>query len=95
MSEALTCDDSIEPHLYDILESEGRPLPCFYCGEEDPRRLFSMMTEEDFPLCKACHKLGRGVGTRRKSRVIKPKPVKPKKVTMKKKKPMKRRNLID
>ena len=95
VSEALTCDDSIEPHLYDILESEGRPLPCFYCGEEDPRRLFSMMTEEDFPLCKACHKLGRGVGTRRKSRVIKPKPVKPKKVTMKKKKPMKRRNLID
>lgn len=95
VSEAMTCDDSIEPHLYDILESEGRPLPCFYCGEEDHRKLFSVMTEEDFPLCKACHNLGRGAGTRRKSRVIKPKPVKPKKITMKKKKPLKRRNLID
>ena len=52
------------------------------------------MTEEDFPLCKFCQKLGRGAGTRRKSRVIKPKPVKPNKMAMKKMKPLKRRKLI-
>ena len=95
VSEALTCEDQIETHLYDILENVGGPLPCLYCGEEDPRRLFSVMMEETFPLCKACQKLGRGAGARRKSRAIKPKPVKPKKVVTKKRKPVKRKKLID
>ena len=39
------------------------------------------MTDETFPLCKACEQKGRGVGKRRKSRKIKPKPVKKSKPT--------------
>ena len=37
VSEALTCEDPVESHLYDILENEGKPIPrkslfpC-YCG---------------------------------------------------------------
>ena len=95
VSEALTCDDPIEANLYDILESGGLPLPCFYCGEFELREMFSVMSEDSFPLCKACHKLGRGEGAKRKSRVIKPKPMKVKKVSMKKIKSGRRSKLID
>ena len=76
VSEALTCDDPIEANLYDILESGGLPLPCFYCRKFEQRDMFSVMSADSFPLCKACHKLGRGEGAKRKSRVIKPKPMK-------------------
>ena len=77
VSEALTCDDAIEAHLYDVLEDAGTVLPCFYCGEVDQNKLAFLMTEEAYPLCLSCQKIGRGVGVRRKSRAIKPKLMKP------------------
>ena len=76
VDEALVCDSPIEPHMFDILLSQRMPLPCSYCGEKDDSRLFSKLTDEDFPLCKGCEEKGRGAGKRRKSRKIKPKPVK-------------------
>ena len=94
VSEALNCDDPIEAHLFDILVSVGKPLPCFYCGELEQRKLFSLMTEDSFPLCKACQKVGRGAGARRKSRIIKPKPMKMIKPTKPKKKQAKRRQML-
>ena len=95
VSEALNCDDPIEAHLYDLLGSEGKPLPCFYCGEVEQKKLFSLITEHSFLLCKACQKVGRGAGARRKSRVIKPTPLKMMKPKEKKKQLRKRQNLID
>ena len=94
VSEALTCDDQIEPHLYDILQEAGGQPPCIYCGEGDHGRMYSVMTEEKFPLCKACHELGRGAGNRRKGRSIKPKPLKPKKVLLRKNKQGKKQKLF-
>ena len=94
VSEALTCDDPLESHLYDILEGVGHPLPCFYCGEDDQKKIFSVMEVQMFPLCKACKNVGRGAAERRKSRVIKPKPLKPKKIKTQKRKTLKR-NLLD
>ena len=52
------------------------------------------MMEKAFPLCKACQKLSRGAGARRKSRIIKPKEVKLKKFAMKKRKPVKKKLLF-
>ena len=95
VSEALTCDDAIEAHLYDVLEDAGKVLPCFYCGENDQNKQFSLVTEEAYPLCFSCQKMGRGVGVRRKSRVIKPKLMKPKKPTTKKVTKNKKVSLID
>ena len=94
VSEALTCDDPLESHLYDILEGVGHPLPCFYCGEDDQKKIFSVMEVQMFPLCKACKNVGRGAAERRKSRVIKPKPIKPKKIKKQKRKTL-RSNLLD
>ena len=76
VDEALVCDSPIEPHMFDILLSQRMPLPCRYCGEREESRLFSMLTDEGFPLCNGCEEKGRGAGKRRKSRKIKPKPVK-------------------
>jgi hypothetical protein len=95
VSEALTCDDAVEAHLYDILEDAGKVLPCFYCGEVEQKNLFSLITEEAFPLCFSCQKMGRGAGVRRKSRVIKPKLMKPKKPVRKKLIKYKKVSLID
>ena len=77
VSEALVCDDPIEAHIYDILLGEA--LPCYYCGDVEQKNLFSVQTDEQYPLCKDCHNMGRGHGLRRKSRAIKPVPVKLKK----------------
>ena len=95
VSEALTCDDAIEAHLYDVLEDAGTVLPCFYCGEVDQNKLAFLMTEEAYPLCLSCQKIGRGVGVRRKSRAIKPKLMKPKKPIKKKVIKNKKVSLID
>ena len=78
VSEALTCEDPVESHLYDILENEGKPMPRFYCGEIKQENLYSLVTVESFPLCKFCQKMVRRCGQRRKSLVIEPKPVKQK-----------------
>ena len=94
VSEALTCDDPVEAHLFDILGA-GKPLPCYYCGELEQNKLFSLLTEDSFPLCQACQQLGKGPGARRKSRVIKPKPVKVINKVKKKVKAVKRKKLID
>ena len=91
--ETWTCDDPLESHLYDILEGVGHPLPCFYCGEDDQKKIFSVMEVQMFPLYKACKNVGRGA-ERRKSRVIKPKPIKPKKIKTQKRKTLRRRNLL-
>ena len=56
--ETWTCDDPLESHLYDILEGVGHPLPCFYCGEDDQKKIFSVMEVQMFPLCKACRAVG-------------------------------------
>ena len=69
VSEALTCEDPVESHLYDILENEGKPIP--------RKSLFPCYCES-FPLCKFCQKMVRRCGQRRKSLVIEPKPVKQK-----------------
>ena len=95
VSEALTCEDPVESHLYDILENEGKPMPCFYCGELKQENLVSLATVESFPLCGVCQKRGRGCGQRRKSRVIQPKPVKRKNPVKKKAKKAKRAKFID
>ena len=79
----------------DILEAVGQTQPCYYCGEADPKKHAIGLDEEHFPLCISCQNLGRGAGIKRKSRAVKPKPVKPKKVQLMKKKPVKRRKLID
>ena len=42
VSEAMTCGDPIEPHVYDILDEAGKPLPCYYCGDVDQKSLFSL-----------------------------------------------------
>ena len=70
VSEALTCEDPVESHLYDILENEGKPMY--------QENLYSLVTVESFPLCKFCQKMVRRCGQRRKSLVIEPKPVKQK-----------------
>ena len=41
VSEALTCDDAIEAHLYDILEDAERKMPCLYFGEVEQKKLFT------------------------------------------------------
>ena len=76
------------------MEGVGHPLPCFYCGEDDQKKIFSVMEVQTFPLCKACKNVGRGAAERRKSRVIKPKPIKPKKIKTQKRKTLRRRNLL-
>ena len=58
VSEALTCDDPLESHLYDILEGVGHPLPCFYCGEDDQKKIFLVMEVQMLPLYNACRDVG-------------------------------------
>ena len=76
VDESLVCESPIESHMFDILLSLKKPLPCNYCGENDEERMFSKLTEECFPLCNSCEIKGRGAGLRRKSRKIKPNPAK-------------------
>ena len=88
VDESLVCESPIESHMFDILLSLKKPLPCNYCGENEEERMYSKLTEECFPLCKSCEIKGRGAGLRRKSRKIKPNPakkVKPKVANKKKK----------
>ena len=95
VDESLTCESPIELHMYDVLTSTGKPLPCFYCGDCDEQNLHSKLTDEKFPLCKYCHLKGRGAGCKRKSRKVKPKLMKPKKPAKPTKKmPKKRVQLI-
>ena len=79
IDESLTCDVPLEAHLFDVLMVLGRPLPCYYCGEKDPLKISSTLSDEEFPLCRKCTESGRGAATRRKSRKLKPKPMKIKK----------------
>ena len=76
--------------MFDTLLSLKKPLPCSYCEEREELRLFSKLSDENFPLCFRCKEKGRGAGTRRKARKIQPKPVKQKKpkVSNKRKKRM-------
>jgi hypothetical protein len=76
LDESLVCESPIESHMFDILLSLKKPLPCNYCGENEEERMFSKLTEESFPLCNSCEIKGRKAGLRRKSRKIKPNPVK-------------------
>ena len=94
VDEALTCDSNIEIHVYDLLLFLGKPLPCFYCGDVDEGNLVAKLTDESFPLCSFCQKRGRGVGSRRKSRKIKPQILKMKKPVKRLQKKAKRK-LID
>ena len=95
VDEALTCESTVEAHMFDVLINLGKPLPCFYCGEKDLRRIKLNLTDEKFPLCEKCQISGRGAGTRRKSRKFIPKPVKPKKTVDLKPKGKKKSRLID
>ena len=36
----------------------GHPLPCFYCGEDDQKKIFLVMEVQMFPVCKACRDVG-------------------------------------
>ena len=83
VDESLNCSSPVEAHVYDVLLTSGKSLPCFYCGDSLEGNMFSKLTEESYPLCRNCHNVGRGAGTRRKSRVVKPKPMKVKKPTRK------------
>ena len=56
--EAWTCDDPLEYHLDDILEGVGHPLPCFYCGEDDQKKIFLVMEVQMLPLYNACRDVG-------------------------------------
>ena len=94
VDESLRCDSPLEPHMFDILISLRKPLPCSYCGEKEEERLFSNLTEEQFPLCKSCNEKGRGAGVRRKSRKIQAKPVKQTKPKVSTKKKLKVGKLI-
>lgn len=88
VDETLVCESPIEAHMFDILLSQKKPLPCHYCGEIEEEMMFSKLTEECFPLCKSCEIKGRGAGLRRKSRKIKPNPakqIKPKLVSKRRK----------
>ena len=86
VDEALTCDSEIEPHMFDILLTLKKPLPCSYCGEREEHRLYSKLSDENFPLCVGCKLKGRGAGSRRKTRKVQPKEVKQKKKVFSKKK---------
>ena len=86
VDEALTCDSEIEPHMFDILLTLKKPLPCSYCGEREEHRLYSKLSDENFPLCVGCKVKGRGAGSRRKTRKVQPKEVKQKKKVFSKKK---------
>ena len=79
VDEALTCDSPVECHMFDILMDLRKPLPCYYCGEKDPRKIKENLTDEKFPLCQQCQAKGRGAGTRRRSRKVIPKAGKGKK----------------
>ena len=79
VDESLICEAPMEAHLYDVLLLEGRPMPCYYCGENNFDILASTLSGDHFPLCNKCQKAGRGAAARRKSRKIKPKPMKKKK----------------
>ena len=94
IDEALMCASPMEAHVYDVLISSGKSLPCFYCGDTQEGNMFSKLTDESYPLCKSCQRAGRGAGSRRKSRVVKPKPMKQKKPTRKILK-QKKKQLID
>ena len=94
VDEALTCDLPVETHLFDVFISVGKPLPCYYCGEQEIKNISATITDEKFPLCKKCKDSGRGPAARRKSRKIKPKPVKKQKPATKQPKVKKRRPLI-
>jgi hypothetical protein len=65
LSKLLVCDDQIETHIYDILGDAGKALPCYYCGDVEQNNLSSLQTDEHFPLCNACQKMGRGHGLAR------------------------------
>ena len=58
VDESLTCDSPIEPHLFYILIYFKQSLPCSHCGEVRESKLSSKMTDETFPLCKACEQKG-------------------------------------
>ena len=79
IDESLTCDDPLEAHLFDVLMVLGRSLPCYYCGEKDPVKISSTLSDEEFALCRKCQDSGREAATRRKSRKLKPKHIKTKK----------------
>ena len=94
VDESLICESPIEPHMFDVLISLKESLPCSHCGEKEESKISSNLTEECFPLCLSCQLRGRGAGARRKSRKIKPKPMKIVKPRISKKNKNKRRNLI-
>ena len=98
VDESLKCSSPVEAHVYDVLLTSGKCLPCFYCGDSQEGEMVSKLTDESYPLCGSCHRVGRGAGSRRKSRVVKPKPMKvtrPIGKNMKKKKQQQKQQLID
>ena len=76
VDESLTCESPIEAHLFDVLIMQGKPLPCSYCGEKDPLKISSTLSDAEYPLCKQCPESGRGAAPRRKSRKLKVKATK-------------------
>ena len=94
VDESLSCQSPIEAHMYDILMTSKKPLPCSYCGEVEESRMTSKLSEECFPLCKSCELGGRGAAARRKSRKVVPKALKGKKPEVKSKKKKTRQLLI-
>jgi len=51
-------------------------LPCYNCGEKEKKSISIKLTDETFPLCSFCQKVGRGAAPRRKQRAIKVKEAK-------------------
>ena len=94
VDEALTCNKPMETHLYAVVLATEKPLPCFYCGEVDPAKIFLDLTEDKFPLCRKCEECGRGAAPRRKSRKIIPKAVKVPLPKKSKDKKIKKKSLI-
>ena len=95
IDESLTCDAPVETHMFDVLVELGRPLPCYYCGENSQTNIVSTLSQEKFPLCRKCEAAGRGAASRRKSRQIKPKALKTKKPESNKKSKKRKSSLID
>ena len=71
-----SCESPIEAHLFDILIMQGKPVPCFYCGEKDRPKMSSTLSDAEYSLCKLCQESGRGAAPRRKSRKLKVKATK-------------------
>ena len=94
VDEALTCSKPMEAHIYDVLLATEKLLPCFYCGEVDPLKISSELTDDKFPLCRNCEDCGRGAAPRRKSRKLIPKAVKVPLAKKPKEKKIKKKSLI-